>query len=144
MAVISNGAIRMANLCVAVCHKVNGVSALHSQILKDTIFSEFYNLEPEKFTNVTNGIAHRRCLCQANPKLTSFLTELIGDGFIYNGSELTKLREYADDKAVLDKLGEIKLANKENFAKIVKAKTGISLDPTSVFDVQVKRLRNGP
>ncbi len=140
MAVISNGAVRMANLCVAVCHKVNGVSALHSQILKDTIFNEFYNLEPEKFTNVTNGIAHRRWLCQANPKLTSLLTELIGDGFIYNGSELIKLREYADDKAVLDKLGEIKLANKENFAKIVKAKTGISLDPTSVFDVQVKRL----
>ena len=140
MAVISNGAVRMANLCVAVCHKVNGVSALHSQILKDTIFNEFYTLEPEKFTNVTNGIAHRRWLCQANPKLTSLLTELIGDGFIYNGSELTKLREYADDKSVLDKLGEIKLANKENFAKIVKSKTGISLDPTSVFDVQVKRL----
>ena len=140
MAIVSNGAVRMANLCVAGCHKVNGVSALHSQILKDTIFNEFYTLEPEKFTNVTNGIAHRRWLCQANPKLTSLLTELIGDGFIYNGAELIKLREYADDKAVLDKLGEIKLANKENFAKIVKDKTGISLDPTSVFDVQVKRL----
>ncbi len=89
---------------------------------------------------MTNGIAHRRWLCQANPKLTSLLTELIGDGFIYNGAELIKLRDYADDKAVLDKLGEIKLANKENFAKIVKAKTGIELDPTSVFDVQVKRL----
>lgn len=140
MAIVSNGAVKMANLCVAGCHKVNGVSALHSQILKDTIFNEFYTLEPEKFTNVTNGIAHRRWLCQANPKLTSLLTELIGDGFIYNGAELIKLREYADDKAVLDKLGEIKLANKENFAKIVKDKTGISLDPTSVFDVQVKRL----
>ena len=140
MAIVSNGAVRMANLCVAVCHKVNGVSALHSQILKDTIFNEFYALEPEKFTNVTNGIAHRRWLCQANPKLTSYLTELIGDGFIYNGSELTKLRDYADDKAVLDRLGQIKLANKENFAKIVKNKTGVSLDPSSVFDVQVKRL----
>ena len=140
MAIVSNGAVRMANLCVAGSHKVNGVSALHSQILKDTIFNEFYTLEPEKFTNVTNGIAHRRWLCQANPKLTALLTELIGDGFIYNGSELIKLRDYADDKAVLDKLGEIKLANKENFAKIVKAKTGIELDPTSVFDVQVKRL----
>ena len=140
MAIVSNGAIRMANLCVAVCHKVNGVSALHSQILKDTVFNDFYALEPDKFTNVTNGIAHRRWLCQANPKLTSFLTELIGDGFIYNGSELIKLREYADDKAVLDKLGEIKHANKESFAAIVKSKTGISLDPDSVFDVQVKRL----
>ncbi len=140
MAIISNGAVRMANLCVAVCHKVNGVSALHSQILKDTVFNDFYTLEPEKFTNVTNGIAHRRWLCQANPGLTGLLTELIGDGFIYNGSELIKLREYADDKSVLDKLGEIKLANKENFAAIVKSKTGISLDPNSVFDVQVKRL----
>ena len=140
MAIVSNGAVRMANLCVAVCHKVNGVSALHSQILKDTVFNEFYTLEPEKFTNVTNGIAHRRWLCQANPQLTGYLTELIGDGFIYNGSELTKLRDFADDKAVLDRLGQIKLANKENFAAIVKAKTGISLDPTSVFDVQVKRL----
>ncbi len=140
MAIVSNGAVRMANLCVAVCHKVNGVSALHSQILKDTVFNEFYTLEPKKFTNVTNGIAHRRWLCQANPQLTSYLTELIGDGFIYNGSELTKLRDFADDKAVLSRLGEIKLANKENFAAIVKAKTGISLDPTSVFDVQVKRL----
>ena len=140
MAIVSNGTVRMANLCVAVCHKVNGVSALHSQILKDTVFNEFYTLEPEKFTNVTNGIAHRRWLCQANPQLTSYLTELIGDGFIYNGSELTKLRDFADNKAVLDRLGEIKLANKENFAAIVKAKTGISLDPNSVFDVQVKRL----
>ena len=140
MAIVSNGAVRMANLCVAVCHKVNGVSALHSQILKDTVFNDFYTLEPEKFTNVTNGIAHRRWLCQANPQLTSCLTELIGDGFIYNGSELTKLRDFADDKAVLDRLGAIKLANKENFAAIVKAKTGISLDPASVFDVQVKRL----
>ncbi len=140
MAIVSNGAVRMANLCVAVCHKVNGVSALHSQILKDTVFNDFYALEPDKFTNVTNGIAHRRWLCQANPKLTGLLTELIGNGFIYNGSELIKLREYADDKAVLDKLGEIKRANKENFAAIVKSKTGISLDPDSVFDVQVKRL----
>ncbi len=140
MAVISNGAVRMANLCVAVCHKVNGVSALHSQILKDTIFREFYTLEPDKFTNVTNGIAHRRWLCQANPGLTKSLTGIIGDGFVYDASELAKLREYADDKTVLDELRKIKTANKQNFAKIVKSKTGISLDPNSIFDVQVKRL----
>ncbi len=140
MAVISNGAIRMANLCVAVCHKVNGVSALHSQILKDSVFNDFYTLEPEKFTNVTNGIAHRRWLCQANPGLTSFLTELIGDGFVYEGSELLKLRDYANDAQVLAKLREIKTANKKNFAALVKSKTGVSLDPSSIFDVQVKRL----
>ena len=140
MAVISNGAVRMANLCVAVCHKVNGVSALHSDILKDTVFKEFYALEPDKFTNVTNGIAHRRWLCQANPGLTKYLTELIGDGFIYNGAELSKLNDYANDKTVLADLRKIKTQNKENFAALVKKKTGISLDPTSIFDVQVKRL----
>ena len=140
MAVISNGAVRMANLCVAVCHKVNGVSALHSDILKDTVFNDFYKLEPDKFTNVTNGIAHRRWLCQANPGLTKYLTELIGEGFVYNGAELSKLRDYADDKTVLADLRKIKTQNKENFAALVKKKTGVSLDPTSIFDVQVKRL----
>ena len=140
MAVIANGAVRMANLCVAVCHKVNGVSALHSQILKDTIFREYYTLEPDKFTNVTNGIAHRRWLCQANPRLTKSLTGIIGDGFVYDAGELKKLRQYADDSAVLDELRKIKTANKQDFAKLVKSKTGISLDPNSIFDVQVKRL----
>ena len=84
MAIISGGVVKMANLCVATCHSVNGVSALHSQILKDTIFNSYYNLTPDKFKNVTNGIAHRRWLCQANPELTAYITELIGDGFIYN------------------------------------------------------------
>lgn len=140
MAVVANGAVRMANLCVAVCHKVNGVSALHSQILKDTIFNESYTLEPEKFTNVTNGIAHRRWLCQANPRLTKALTGLIGNGFVYDAGELSKLKAYADDAAVLEELRKIKTANKQDFAKLVKSKTGISLDPTSIFDVQVKRL----
>ncbi len=140
MAVIANGAVRMANLCVAVCHKVNGVSALHSQILKDTIFNEAYTLEPDKFTNVTNGIAHRRWLCQANPRLTKELKGLIGDGFIYDASELEKLKAYADDASVLEELRKIKTANKQDFAKLVKSKTGISLDPSSIFDVQVKRL----
>ncbi len=140
MAIISNGAVRMANLCVAVCHKVNGVSALHSQILKDSVFNDFYTLEPDKFTNVTNGIAHRRWLCQANPRLTSMLTELIGKGFIYDGGELIKLRDFKDDASVLEELRKIKTANKADFAKLVKSKTGIVLDPNSIFDVQVKRL----
>ncbi len=140
MAVISNGAVRMANLCVAVCHKVNGVSALHSQILKDSLFREFYALEPEKFTNVTNGIAHRRWLCQANPRLTSMLTDLIGGEFVYDASNLVKLRDYKDDAAVLEELRKIKTANKKDFAALVKSKTGISLDISSIFDVQVKRL----
>lgn len=140
MAVISNGAVRMANLCVAVCHKVNGVSALHSQILKDSVFNEFYALEPDKFTNVTNGIAHRRWLCQANPRLTSMLTELIGGEFVYDAANLSKLKAYSGDAGVLEEIRKIKTANKQDFAALVKRKTGISLDPTSVFDVQVKRL----
>jgi len=140
MAVISNGVVRMANLCVATCHSVNGVSALHSQILKDTVFNDYYKLTPDKFKNVTNGIAHRRWLCQANPELTAYITELIGDGFIYNGDELAKLRKFADDKKVLKKIGEIKHNNKKAFADHVKKTMGIELDPDSIFDVQVKRL----
>ena len=140
MAIISGGVVRMANLCVAGSHCVNGVSALHSEILKDTVFNDFYTITPEKFTNVTNGIAFRRWICQANPELTSFITELIGDGFITKSDELLKLRDYKDDKQVLDRLTAIKLANKEKFAAIVKKRNGIELDPNSIFDVQVKRL----
>lgn len=140
MAVISNGIVRMANLCVATSHSVNGVSALHSDILKKTIFSENYALTPDKFKNVTNGIAHRRWLCQSNPRLSALITELIGDGFVYNAAELEKLKAFADDKAVLDKIGEIKLENKKDFAKYIKAKQGIEIDPNTIFDVQVKRL----
>ncbi len=141
MAVISNGAVKMANLCVAVCHKVNGVSALHSQILKDTIFNEFYTLEPDKFTNVTNGIAHRRWLCQANPRLTKLITELLGDdSFVYDADNLSRLVAFKDDDEVLTKLLEIKKANKEDFAKRIKKQTGIELNTDSIFDVQVKRL----
>ncbi|MCD7796075.1 MAG: glycogen/starch/alpha-glucan phosphorylase [Clostridiales bacterium] len=140
MAIVSGGVVRMANLCVAASHSVNSVSALHSEILKDMVFHDFYTVTPEKFKNVTNGIAFRRWICQANPQLTSFITELIGDGFITNSEELLKLRDYKDDAQVLDRLAQIKLANKESFAKIVKKRNGIDLDPTSIFDVQVKRL----
>ena len=139
-AIISNGVVKMANLCVAACHSVNGVSALHSQILKDTVFHDFYNLTPEKFTNVTNGIAHRRWLCQANPALTSLLTGKIGGDFVYHAEHLEKLREFADDKETLEALARIKLQNKEIFSNYVKAAAGVSLDPASLFDVQVKRL----
>lgn len=140
MAVISGGVVRMANLCVATCHSVNGVSALHSQILKDTVFNSYYNLTPDKFKNVTNGIAHRRWLCQANPELTEYITELIGNGFIYNADELENLRKFAKDKKVLKNFEKIKTNNKKAFAALVKKQTGIVLDPNSIFDVQVKRL----
>ncbi len=140
MAICSNGIVRMANLCVAVCHTVNGVSALHSEILKDTIFHDFYKITPKKFTNVTNGIAHRRWLCQSNPELSDYITKLIGKDFIYNGAELEKLKKYADDDKVLERFAEIKHDNKVAFAKYIKEKQGIDINPDSVFDVQVKRL----
>jgi len=140
MAIVSNGVIRMANLCVAACHSVNGVSALHSEILKDSVFHDFYTVMPGKFKNVTNGIAHRRWLCQANPRLTALLNELIGGDFVYDADALQKLEAFKDDAQVLAKIEEIKVANKTDFAQKVKAKTGIELDPSSIFDVQVKRL----
>ena len=140
MAIISGGAVRMANLCVAACHSVNGVSALHSEILKDTVFRDFYALTPDKFKNVTNGIAYRRWLCQSNPELTALITELIGDKFILQADELLRLREYKDDAGVLEMLRRIKRDNKEAFAKRVRKMTGVELDPDSIFDVQVKRL----
>ncbi|MGN0519892.1 MAG: glycogen/starch/alpha-glucan phosphorylase [Candidatus Fimenecus sp.] len=140
MAIMSNGVVRMANLCVASSHSVNGVSALHSEILKDTVFHDFYTLTPNKFKNVTNGIAHRRWLCQSNPELDKLLKELIGDGFVYHADELLKLRDYKDDKTVLAELERIKTHNKERFAEQVYKNTGVKLDPTSIFDVQVKRL----
>lgn len=140
MAVISNGVVRMANLCVASCHSVNGVSALHSQILKDTVFKEYYSLFPAKFKNVTNGIAHRRWLCQSNPRLDSFLSELLNADFSHDAAALSKLAAYKDDKAVLKELEKIKTENKKDFAKLVKKTNGIDIDPESIFDVQVKRL----
>ena len=140
MAVIANGEVRMANLCLAACHKVNGVSKLHSDILKDSIFNDYYNISKDRFINVTNGIAYRRWLCQSNPLLTDYLKEIIGDGFTKNCEELEKLLKYKDDKAVLENLRKIKLANKQNLAKYIADKNGINVDPNSIFDVQIKRL----
>ncbi len=140
MAIVSQGVVRMANLCVAGSHSVNGVSALHSEILKDTVFHDFYTITPDKFKNVTNGIAFRRWICQANPELTAYITELIGDKFITKSDELLKLRDFANDKQVLAKLDMIKHDNKVRFAEYLKRKQGVEINPDSIFDVQVKRL----
>lgn len=140
MAVIANGEVRMANLCLACCHTVNGVSKLHSEILKESIFRDYYNINPKKFTNVTNGIAYRRWLCQANPLLTDFLKETIGDGFIKDSKELENLLKFKGDKDVLDSLFDIKHKNKERLADYILRENGIKVDPNSIFDVQIKRL----
>ncbi len=140
MAIISYGLIKMANLCVAACHSVNGVSQLHSEIVKHTVFPEAYSVAPEKFTNVTNGIAHRRWLCQANPELAAWIKGEIGDGFILDAAELQKLAPLADDAAARETFMAIKRRNKERLAAYVKKETGAKLDVDSLFDVQVKRL----
>lgn len=140
MAPVAHGEIRMANLCLAACHKVNGVSKLHSDILKNGIFRDYYNIDQEKFTNVTNGIAYRRWLCQSNPELTAYLEELIGDGFKHDSVELEKLLAFKDDKAVLNRLAEIKYQNKVRLADYISKANGIKVDPNSLFDIQVKRL----
>ena len=140
IAVIGDGMVRMANLCVACCYSVNGVSALHSQILKDDLFKDYNDIFPNKLTNVTNGIVHRRWLCESNPGLTALIKELIGDGFVKNGAELEKLLAYKDDAAVLDRLTAIKRENKVRLGKYIENSCGIKVNPDSIFDVQAKRL----
>ncbi len=140
MAVIANNEVRMANLCLACCHKVNGVSKLHSDILKDSIFHDYYHIAPDKFTNVTNGIAYRRWLCQSNPKLTEKLREWIGDGFLHDANALEKLMKYYDKANVLQDLQKIKRYNKEVLCNYIARSNGINVDPNSIFDVQIKRL----
>ena len=140
MAILSHGQVRMANLSVIGSHKVNGVSALHSDIIKQSVFKDFGEVYPERFTNVTNGIAHRRWLCQSNKELSSLICDLIGDGFIKNGAELEKLKGYVDDKEVLKKLNEIKDIKKSQLCDYLKKKRNIDINPNTLFDVQAKRL----
>ena len=140
MAVINNNRIRMANLSVIASHTVNGVSALHSDIIKRSIFKDFYDVTPNKFTNVTNGIAHRRWLHQSNPRLSSLLDECIGHEWYKDASKLKAFRAYENDSNVLEELGKIKYLNKCDFVNTVYRKQGLVLDPSTRFDVQVKRL----
>ena len=138
-AIMAYGEIRMANLCLYASHTINGVSALHSDILKKDVFNDVYKLTPARFTNVTNGITHRRWLAEANPLLSNYIKELIGDGFIKT-ADLSALRQFEDDATVMKKLAEIKKANKERLAKYIYDNNGVKVDTDSIFDVQVKRL----
>ena len=139
-AIMSDGHIKMANLCLAASHTINGVSALHSNILKETIFADYYYMEPDKFTNVTNGITHRRWVCEANPKLTEFLNKRIGDEWIRDAKHLEKLLKYQNNSKAIDELFAIKRENKVKLAKYIKEHNNIDVNPDSIFDVQVKRL----
>jgi len=140
MAVIANGEVRMANLCLACCHTINGVSKLHSTILTESIFRDYYNIDNSKFTNVTNGIAYRRWLMQANPGLSSYLDEIIGTKYRKDSKALEELLKFKGDKEVIDRLFEIKKNNKIRLAEYISSANGINVDPDSIFDIQIKRL----
>jgi len=140
MSIISHGILKMANLSVIGSHTVNGVSALHSEIIKHTIFKDFYELTPEKFINVTNGIAHRRWLCESNPELTALLTDYIGDGFVKDASKLSDFKKFADNETVLKEINRIKNVKKNQLSDFINKRTGLTLNMDSIFDVQAKRL----
>ncbi len=140
MAIIANGQVRMANLCVESAHTINGVSALHSDIIKTELFPGFARYNPEKFINITNGIAYRRWLDQSNPILASLIESLIGPGFLKDSGELDQLMKYGEDSSVLSSLERIKNSNKEKLAMHVKSTMGVCVDPLSIFDMQVKRI----
>lgn len=139
-AIVACGEIRMANLCLAASHTINGVSQLHSDILKNDVFQDYYRIAPDKFTNVTNGITHRRWLAEANPKLHALIKELIGDKYLVEPDRLEDLIKYQNNQAVIDKWQAVKRDNKVRLAKYIKEHNGIDVDPDSIFDVQVKRL----
>ena len=140
MAVIWDGVVRMANLCIAGGMAINGVSALHSDILRHDVFRDACRMEPEKFKNVTNGVDHRRWLSQINPGLDGLIRELIGDGYLTHAGHLQELNPYAEDGAVLARLEEIKRCNKETFARWAHRQQGVQLNTDAIFNVQVKRL----
>ncbi len=140
MAVVWDGEVRMANLCVCACFAVNGVSALHSDILKKDVFHDAYLRTPEKFQNVTNGIDHRRWLAQINPALHQLVSDCITDRYLKKPELLEGLMKYQDDQTVLDRLEKIKRANKARMADYILRENHVAVDPDSIFDVQVKRL----
>ena len=135
-----HGLVHMAHIDIHYGFSVNGVAALHTEILKSTELKHFYDLYPEKFNNKTNGITFRRWLLHANPRLTGLLDETIGTGYRADAMELTKLLAHRDDAAVLEALGKVKAENKKDLAAYLKASEGVDVDPQSVFDIQIKRL----
>ena len=140
MAIIGDNQVRTANICAYTCHAINGVSKLHSEIIKDSVFHDYYLFKPNAFKNVTNGIAYRRWLLCSNPGLTHLLEETIGDGFKTDASELKKLEKFVDDKTVQAAAAKVKRENKANFANYLQKATGQVIDPDSIFDCQVKRM----
>ena len=140
MALIGDNQVRMANICAYTANSINGVSKLHSEIIKDSVFHDYYLFKPQAFKNVTNGIAYRRWLLASNPGLCKLLDETIGDGYKHDASDLSKLNKFENNKTILKRLNEIKLENKTSFANYLAKSTGQVIDPNSIFDCQVKRM----
>ena len=139
--IIQDDGVHMANLCLAACFKVNGVSALHGEILKTDLFRDICELRPERFTYVTNGIDHRRWLAQINPRLNSLVCDLLGgESYLLKPETLIRLADFADEPAVRDRVNEIKLLNKQDFAAFARRQDGFKLNTDAILDVQVKRL----
>ena len=139
--IIRDGQVHMANMCLAACYKVNGVSRLHGDILKNDLFKDIYSIRPERFTHVTNGIDHRRWLAQINPGLHGLICELLGnDDYLTKPQRLGELRAFASDSEVRRRVGEIKLENKRRFAEFARRNDGFTLNTDAIVDVQVKRL----
>ncbi|NCB74881.1 MAG: glycogen/starch/alpha-glucan phosphorylase [Clostridia bacterium] len=139
--VVSSGKVHMANICLAICFRVNGVSSMHSEILKHDLFRDIYSQKPSIFTNVTNGIDHRRWLSQINPELHKLICELLGsDAYLLKPQLISQLENFASDSSVLSRLEIIKTGNKKALAEYVSRENQIALDPEAVFDVQIKRL----
>ncbi len=132
--------VRMANLAVVGGHSVNGVAALHTELLKKHLFSDFNAFYPGRFNNKTNGITPRRWLLASNPKLSSLINSKIGDGWAKNLDELRKLEQWADDPNFQNDFMAVKYANKVHLAEIIQKECGVIVNPTALFDVQIKRL----
>ena len=140
VAIVANGEVRMANLAMAGSHSVNGVAELHSKLVTTSLAPDFYRLHPERFNNKTNGVTPRRWLLHANRPLASLITKTIGDGWIRDLDCLRELELSADDSALLEKLDAVKRRNKSALARLAKELTGVTVDPLSMYDVQVKRI----
>ena len=140
MAIIYDGQVKMAHLAIAAGYSVNGVARLHTEILKNQELKDFYQMMPEKFNNKTNGITQRRFLLHGNPLLASWVTEHIGDEWITDLSQISKLKIYADDEKAQQEFMNIKYQNKVRLAKYILEHNGVEVDPRSIFDIQVKRL----
>ena len=140
MAIIADGMVHMARLAVLGSYSVNGVAAIHTDILKQHLFHDFWKETPHKFNNKTNGITHRRWLLKANPRLSNLITETIGDSWIYHPTDLGRLAHKRHDAGLLAELDRVKKANKLDLADFVKRQYGVTIDPESIYDVHIKRI----